>query len=113
MKYRFYCLLLGALLGGCATLEQSLELGAGMGAATGTAATLGGYSVSGRSAPIESAAIGAGIGVVLGLATSYFTHKSIESDRKSCEADQIEMHFGDLPPSPFVVPKPQTKKGSR
>jgi hypothetical protein len=113
MKYKFACFLIAAGLTGCASMDQSLELGSGLGFAVGTAATLGGYSAGGHSPSIETVAVGAGIGAAIGLITSYFTHQSVAEDRKSCEADQIEMHFGDLPPSPFIVPKPQTKKGSR
>ena len=113
MKFVQICILSGLALSGCSTLDQSLELGGGMGMAIGAGAMVAGSGAAGHSASMESVAIGAGVGAILGLATSYFTHKSVDSDRNACEADQIEMHFGDLPPSPFVVPKPQTKKGSR
>ena len=113
MNRKILSLLLGIGMSGCSTLDQSLQLGGSLGAASGAAATLGGFAAAGKPASFESVAIGAGVGAIVGLAASYFTHKNIESDRKACEADQIEMHFGDLPPSPFVVPKPQTKKGSR
>jgi len=112
-NFRFACFLVAAGLTGCSTMDQSLELGSGLGFAVGTAATVGGYSAGGRSPSLETVAIGAGIGAAVGLVTSYFTHQSVADDRKSCEAEQVEMHFGDLPPSPFIVPKPQTKKGSR
>ena len=113
MKYFHLFTLMGLALSGCSTLDQSIELGSGMGMAIGAGAMVAGSEAAGHSPSMESVAIGAGIGAVLGIATSYFTHKSVESDRKACEADQTEMHFGDLPPSPFIVPqKPQTKKGT-
>jgi hypothetical protein len=106
-------LLLASYGSGCATMDQSLQLGVGLGATTGAVATYGGYSAGGESPSLSTVAIGAGIGAALGLITSYFTHKSVVEDRKEYESDQIEMHFGDLPPSPFIVPKNQSKKGSK
>ena len=96
---------------GCSTLNGSLQLGAGMGMLTGAAGVVAGNAAAGRSADLGDIAIGAGVGSALGLITSYLVHKSVESDRQSCEAESTEMHFGDLPPSPFIVPNP--KKGSR
>ena len=93
-------------------MDQSLELGGTMGMLVGAGATAGGYAAGGHGQSLEAIGIGAGIGTVIGLATSYFTHKAVESDRAACQADQIEMHFGDLPPSPFVVPNSKPKKGS-
>ena len=100
---------------GCSTLDQSIELGASLGSLTGGATTFAGYSAGGNSPDLGTVAIGAGVGAILGIATSYFTHQSVAQDRKACEADQIEMHFGDLPPSPFVIPKNENtkKKGPR
>ena len=113
MKYLHLFALFGLFLSGCSTLDQSIELGSGMGMVVGAGAVVAGSEASGNSPTLGSVAIGAGIGTLLGIATAYFTHKSVESDRKACEADQIEMHFGDLPPSPFIVPeKPKTKEGS-
>lgn len=100
------------MLYGCATMDQSLTLGGAMGAATGTAAALGSYAAAGKSVSAEGVAISAGVGTLLGLVTSYFTHKSVVEDRKAYDADQVEMHFGDLPPSPFIVPKSTSKKGA-
>ena len=47
-----------------------------------------------------------------GLIAAYFTHKAVEEDREQFHSDETEMHFGDLPPSPFVVPKMNRKKGA-
>ena len=112
MKY-FLCVTMASLLSSCATMNESLELGAGMGAATGLASVYAGHIGSEQSAKFQDAAIGAGIGASLGLLTSYLVHGSVEESRQSLQADQTEMHFGDLPPSPFIVPKQKTKKGVR
>lgn len=85
-----------------------------MGAATGATATFVAHkSVSGESPAFGSVALGAGVGAIVGLATSYFVHKNVEEKREALKAEQTEMFFGDLPPSPFVVPKQSFKKGSR
>ncbi len=107
--------LLGSLMvgvSGCATMNESLQLGAGMGAIGGGAATAIAYSSTGKSPSFGNVAIGAGIGLALGALTSYITHKQVEKDRMGLYGDQTEMHFGDLPPSPFMIPK-MTKKGAR
>ena len=106
-------LTIAALLTGCASMNDSLILGAGMGAAAGGAATAAGYSAGGKSPSFENVAVGAAIGTAVGLITSYFTHKSVEDSRKYLDNKDFEMHFGDLPPSPFLVPKTPLKKGAR
>ena len=111
MKYQHFCLVLSLLVNGCSTMEQSIQLGGGLGALSGGTATYAGYYAGSHPPPIGTVAIGAGIGAIIGLTTAYFTHKSLEEDRKSCDAEQIQMNFGDLPPSPFIVPKPPIKKG--
>ncbi len=104
-----------ALLGtSCATMNESLELGGGMGALAGATSTFVAYkSTSGESPAFGSVALGAGIGAVAGLATSYFVHKNVEEKREAMKAEMTEMYFGDLPPSPFIVPKTLPKKGAR
>lgn len=104
---------LAALISSCATMNESLELGAGMGAVTGAAAVYAGHLGSEQKTSFSDAAVGAGIGVGLGLLTSYLVHRSVEEKRQSFQADQTEMNFGDLPPSPFIVPKTKLKKGVR
>jgi hypothetical protein len=47
------------------------------------------------------------------MLTAYLTHKQLEEQRHSDQADSIDMHFGDLPPSPFIVPKTKPKKAVR
>jgi hypothetical protein len=82
-----------------------------MGAATGAAATFAGSAAGGKSPSLETVAIGAGIGSAVGLLTSYLIHRSVEDTRSSSDSNQTEMRFGDLPPSPFVVPKTLPKGG--
>ena len=103
------CLLLTTA---CSTMNESLQLGAGMGAATGAAASYTVHQTNGHSPSFENVALDASIGMGVGLLTSYFTHKRVEEDRELYRSDQIEMHFGDLPPSPFVTPN-YLKKGGK
>src|ERR1700677_4273687 len=110
MRTKFLLLTL-PLVASCTTMSDSLELGTGLGLASGAAATYSGFSAGGNNPTFQTVAIGAGIGTTIGLATAYFTHKKVESDRQSCQTDQIETHFGDLPPSPFIVPKMNFQKG--
>jgi hypothetical protein len=89
----------------CSTMNESLQLGAGMGAATGAAATYTAHATTGQSPSLENVALGAGVGLGIGLLTSYLTHKKVEEGREDIRANRTEMHFGDLPPSPFMIPK--------
>ncbi len=97
----------------CSTMNESLQLGAGLGAASGAAATYAAQTSSGHSASLENVALGAGIGIAAGLITSYFVHKKVDEDRKSQQSEFTDMYFGDLPPNPFIVPKTNNKKGVR
>ncbi len=101
-----------ALSVSCTTLDQSFRLGAATGALTGAAATYAGQSASGRQPTLEEVGIGASIGLGLGLITSYFVHEQVTKDRDEA-IKQTEIYFGDLPPSPFVIPQPKFKKGGR
>lgn len=96
----------------CSTLDQSFRLGAATGAIAGAAATYGANSAVGRNPSIEEVGIGASIGLGIGLIASYFVHQSVVEDREEMSR-QTEIYFGDLPPSPFVIPQPKQKKGSR
>ncbi len=114
MKRLYFTPIIMVLTTSCATMNESLELGGSMGALTGATATFVAHkSTSGESPAFGSVALGAGVGAIAGLVTSYFTHKNVEERRQSLQAEQTEMFFGDLPPSPFVVPKMSVKKGSR
>jgi hypothetical protein len=106
-------LILLFILPGCATLNDSLTLGLGIGTVTGAAATFAGFAAGDRPYTFENIAVGSGIGAAVGLVTSYFTHKKVEEDRKTYDNQTFEQHFGDLPPSPFIIPKSKIKKGTR
>lgn len=101
-----------ALSVSCTTLDQSFKLGAATGALTGAAATYASQSASGKQPTLEEVGIGASIGLGLGLITSYFVHEQVTKDREEA-IKQTEIYFGDLPPSPFVIPQPKFKKGGR
>lgn len=106
--------LLAAGLSSCASLNESVTLGAGMGSIAGGLTTYAAHaSAPGGSVSAENVLLGAGIGMAADLVTSYFTHTQVEERRTACVADQIEMQFGDLPPSPFIFPKTFPKKGGR
>ena len=111
MKRLFFLGVVVLQLSACSTMNDSLQLGASMGAATGAAATYATQNSEGKYSS-QNVALGAAIGLGVGLITSYFTHKKVEDDRESYRSNQIEMHFGDLPPSPFLVPQ-YNKKGGR
>ncbi len=97
---------------GCSTLDQSFRLGAATGAIAGAGATYMSERSSGREPTFEDVGIGASIGLGLGLITSYFVHQSVIEDRES-NSKKTEVYFGDLPPSPFVIPNSTHKKGVR
>jgi len=101
-----------ALLVSCTTLDQSFRFGAVTGALTGAAATYASYGASGRNPSAEEVGIGASIGLGIGLITSYFIHQQVVEDRDEMSR-QTEIYFGDLPPSPFMIPQPKIKKGGR
>jgi hypothetical protein len=98
------------LLSSCTTLDKSFQLGGILGATTGAVATYAGSSAGGGSANSQEVAIGSGIGFAVGLLTSYWIHESVVSERAD-EAADTELYFGDLPPSPFILPQKKPKKG--
>ena len=95
----------------CTTLNDSLKLGAATGALVGAAATYGAQRGAHQTGTLEDAAVGASVGLGLGLIVSYFVHQSVVEGRAS-NLRETEMYFGDLPPSPFVIPNNNPKKGS-
>jgi hypothetical protein len=109
--------LIGAIVliySSCSTMSESMQLGAALGVSTGASATWAARASTGAPASGDQAAIGAAIGAGVGLLTSYLVHRSVESKRQAFQSEDFEMHFGDLPPSPFVLPKTHTsKKGAR
>ncbi len=112
MRAILYLTTIAVLTSGCSTLDQSFRLGAATGAIAGAAATYASESASGRQPTFEDVGVAASIGLGLGLITSYFIHQSVIEDRES-SARQTEIYFGDLPPSPFVIPGSNNKKGGR
>jgi hypothetical protein len=96
----------------CTTLDQSFKLGGTTGALTGAAAVYSAGSMSGRTPTIEEVGTGAAIGMGLGLLTSYLIHHQVAAEREE-SARQTEIYFGDLPPSPFVIPGLNSHKGGR
>jgi hypothetical protein len=112
MKRIFLLSPIVALSVSCTTLDQSFRLGAATGALTGAAATYAGNSASGRNPSIEEVGLGASIGLGIGLITSYFVHQQVVEERDEM-SKQTEIYFGDLPPSPFMIPQPKFKKGGR
>ena len=86
----------------CSTLNESIKLGATMGAATGVAATHAGYNEAGVKPDSNTVATGAAIGLAIGVLTSYITHKEIDKRRYKPTGDP-DTYFGDLPPNPFIT----------
>jgi uncharacterized transporter YbjL len=101
-----------AITASCTTLDQSFRLGAVTGAMTGVAAIYAAGNISGKPPTLEEVGVGASIGLGLGLITSYFVHQKVVEDRVEM-SKQTEIYFGDLPPSPFIIPQPKLKKGMR
>ena len=101
-----------ALTVSCSTLDQSFRMGAVTGALTGAAATYAAYGAEGRNPSAQEVGTAAGIGLGLGLIASYFIHEQVAEDREEMTR-QTEIYFGDLPPSPFMIPQQKTKKGGR
>ena len=99
------------LTSGCSTLDQSFRLGAATGAMAGAAATYAAGRAAGGEPKLEDVGVGASIGLGIGLLTSYFVHQSVAEDREAAMR-QTEIYFGDLPPSPFVIPN-SNKRGGR
>ena len=110
MRAILYVTTFAMLTSGCSTLDQSFRLGAVTGSLAGAAATYAAERASVGQPTLEDVGIGASIGLGLGLITSYFVHRSVVEDRESA-ARQTEIYFGDLPPSPFIIPGSNNKRG--
>lgn len=93
----------------CSTMNQSLELGATAGMLAGGISTYMGHVAATGQGSSKNVLLGAGIGSVIGMMTSFFIHKEVIKDRAEFEEEQTEIHFGDLPPSPFEVPTKHRK----
>ena len=111
MRAVLYLTTMAMLTSGCSTLDQSFRLGAATGAMASAAATYSAGRAAGGEPKFEEVGIGASIGLGIGLLTSYFVHQTVVEDRESA-IRQTEIYFGDLPPSPFVIPN-SNKRGGR
>lgn len=74
LRHTLACYLIGVQLSGCSTMSKSLLVGAGSGAALGTAAGVGFSSHDRGGGAWKGALIGAGVGLV----SSYFIHNGLE-----------------------------------
>lgn len=93
------------ILSSCSTLNQSFQLGGATGIFGGGLAAYTAHSAASGKANFDQVASGAAFGLGAGLIASYFIHKSVEEDRLKRKESETEVHFGDLPPSPFIFPK--------
>lgn len=101
----------------CASLKDSMILGGAVGAASVAVPMAISQSTYNHKVDAGQVATSAAVGLGIGLLTSYIIHKTVEREvRPYSTSETPEMHFGDLPPSPFVMPPVQiekTKKGTK
>ena len=95
----------------CSTLNESMQMGASLGATTGVATVSIAGNMAGRNPTNDQKLTAATTGIALGLLTSYLLHKNIEDKRQDFLQMGPELHFGDLPPSPFIMTPPKKKGG--
>lgn len=88
-------------------------LGATIGALTSVGAISEANNKVGQNATSDELASGVGIGLALGLISSYLIHKDVAEKRGDMYQNLPEIHFGDLPPSPFIMTPMMKKKGSK
>lgn len=105
MRTKTYALILTTfLVGGCATLTDSLLLGATSGAVIGT--FTGAVSPTYGSSRVQTTNISTGIaiGVGVGVIGAYILHKQMEDRESKIVAPEHDpkVHFGELPPNPFT-----------
>lgn len=102
------------LLNSCASLNDSMLLGAGLGAGAGVLSQTTAYQKTGTAYSSEEVTNSAVVGLAIGLIGSFLIHKSVEEKRGSLYSSDPEIYFGDLPPSPFIMtPKLKTQKGGK
>lgn len=97
------------LLTSCTTLNDSIKLGSFLGASIGATTT----SIAYQQAQIpseKSTLTGATLGLATGTLLAYIIHKESKKERVSIH-NEPELHFGDLPPNPFIFDKIR-KKGN-
>jgi len=97
----------------CSTLNESMQLGAGVGAITGLVAVSAAGDMASKNPTDDQKLTAASAGIALGLLTSYLLHKNIEEKREDFLQSGPEIHFGDLPPSPFIMTPIKKKKGGK
>lgn len=90
-----------------------MQLGTGVGALTGLAAVSAAGEMAGKNPSDDQKLSSASAGIALGLLTSYLLHKNIEEKREDFLQSGPEIHFGDLPPSPFIMTPIRKKKGGK
>ena len=101
------------LISSCTTLNDSMMLGATVGALTSVAEMSAANNKIDKGVSNDELASGAGIGIALGLITSYLIHKDVIEKRGDVYQNLPEIHFGDLPPSPFIMSPTIKKKGGK
>jgi len=97
----------------CSTLNESMQLGAGIGVLTGLVTVSTAGEMAGKGPSEEHKLSAASTGIAIGLLASYLLHKNVEEKRSDFVQSGPEIHFGDLPPSPFIMTPPRKKKGVR
>lgn len=100
-------------LAACSTLNESMQLGAGVGVLTGITAGSAAGDMAGKNPTDDQKLTAASAGLAIGLLTSFLIHKNIEEKRDDLLQMGPELHFGDLPPSPFIMTPIKKKKGDR
>ena len=89
-------------MSGCATRTRSLILGGVGGVAIGGYTGSAVYSGPEKQIQTRNTLLGAGIGLGVGLLTSYLIHDHVEERMSFQRYEQDErLRFGDLPPNPF------------
>ena len=98
---------------GCASMRDSLVLGAVSGGAVG--AYTGSLAYAGPNSKLahRNIGIGAATGIGIGLLSAYLLHRGVESQVDAVEKSYSErVYYGDLPPNPFDVKMaPSSTKG--
>ncbi|MEQ1664453.1 MAG: hypothetical protein ABL927_03665 [Bdellovibrionales bacterium] len=97
-----YILSITLILPACSTLNESMQLGASMGAVSGAAATYAAARSHGGKPSSDNVMAGAAIGLVTGLITSHVLHTKFLG-KTGENTSTTEMYFGYLPPNPFVL----------
>lgn len=99
------------ILNSCATLNESLVLGAGIGAASGSIVSSETQNKNGNQYTGQENLSNIGIGLVIGAITAYLIHENTAQYRKDFYSNSPEIYFGDLPPSPFIMSPNEKKRG--